>query len=225
MASTYWAVVGLLALAALFAALRHVAASARRGEPHDARAVHEGRQRGRARGAAERARRRRAVPPRRSGGRVRRRAAVLARQHAARRSGRVSRADGAACDGHPRLLVNRGWVPAGADRRVLPTSGSTRAPAPSPGASSGCRVPACGSARDDDSGGRRPVVVLQYPTAATLARRLGEPVFDYQVLLDTDAPDGYVRRWQVPGVAPERHLSYAGQWCGAQRPARSPRRS
>ena len=42
--------------------------------------------------------------------------------------------------------------------------------------------------------------------------RLGSPVFDYQVLLDPGAPEGYVRDWRAPGVAPERHLSYAGQW-------------
>jgi surfeit locus 1 family protein len=56
------------------------------------------------------------------------------------------------------------------------------------------------------------VLVLQYPTATELARRLGEPVYDYELLLDAAAPDGYVREWQAPGVAPERHLAYAGQW-------------
>ena len=66
----------------------------------------------------------------------------------------------------------------------------------------------------DDAGGgsAAPAVVLQYPTAAELARRLGEPVLDYQLLLDAEAPDGYVRQWRAPGVAPERHLAYAGQW-------------
>jgi surfeit locus 1 family protein len=56
------------------------------------------------------------------------------------------------------------------------------------------------------------VVVLQYPTAAELAQRLGAPVFDYEVLLDPVAEDGYVRDWKAPGMAPERHLAYAGQW-------------
>jgi surfeit locus 1 family protein len=45
-----------------------------------------------------------------------------------------------------------------------------------------------------------------------LTRRLGEPVHDYQVLLDAAEPDGYVRQWQAPGTAPERNLAYAGQW-------------
>ena len=54
--------------------------------------------------------------------------------------------------------------------------------------------------------------MLQYPTAEALASRLGEPVFDYQLLLDAAAPDGYVREWRAPVLAPERHLAYAGQW-------------
>jgi cytochrome oxidase assembly protein ShyY1 len=37
-------------------------------------------------------------------------------------------------------------------------------------------------------------------------------VFDYQLLLDAGMPDGFVREWRAPGVAPERHLGYAGQW-------------
>ena len=110
------------------------------------------------------------------------------------------------------MLVNRGWVPAGGDRRVLPgvdVGGGTRTVSgrlerlPQPGLRLGANG-AGGPAGD--------VVVLQYPTAAELAERLGEPVYDYQILLDAAASDGYVREWRAPGVAPERHLAYAGQW-------------
>jgi surfeit locus 1 family protein len=111
------------------------------------------------------------------------------------------------------VLVNRGWVPAGGDRRVLPdvdVRGGSRVVTgrlerlPRPGLRLGADDAATGA---DDS-----IAVLQYPTAAELGRRLGEPVYDYQLLLDPVAPDGYVRDWQAPGVPPERHLSYAGQW-------------
>lgn len=110
-----------------------------------------------------------------------------------------------------RLLVNRGWVAAGADRRVLPDvavpGGSRtvlgrleRLPRPA------LRLGAA------DSPTAAPVVVLQYPTAEALARRLGAPVLDYQLLLDPAAADGYLREWRAPGMDPERHLAYAGQW-------------
>jgi cytochrome oxidase assembly protein ShyY1 len=65
---------------------------------------------------------------------------------------------------------------------------------------------------DEAATGAAEAVVLQFPTAGDLAGRLGEPVLDYQVLLDEGAPEGYVREWRAPGVEPERHLAYAGQW-------------
>jgi surfeit locus 1 family protein len=110
-----------------------------------------------------------------------------------------------------RVLVNRGWVPASVDRSVLPdvaVDGRRRPVSgrlerlPRPGLRLGREAPDRGAA----------TVVLQFPTAAELARRLGSPVFDYQLLLDAGAEDGYVRDWRAPGVPPERHLSYAGQW-------------
>jgi surfeit locus 1 family protein len=110
-----------------------------------------------------------------------------------------------------RVLVNRGWVPAGDDRTVLPgveppagerTVAGRIERLPRPGMRLGA----------DDGGSAGPVLVLQYPTAETLAARLGEPVFDYQLLLDAAAPDGYARDWRAPVLAPERHLAYAGQW-------------
>jgi surfeit locus 1 family protein len=112
-----------------------------------------------------------------------------------------------------RLLVNRGWVPAGGDRRVLPNVAVEPGPTlvtgrlerlPRPGLRLGNDVASPSSAA--------PAIVLQYPTAAEIALRLGEPVLDYQLLLNAGEPQGYVRDWRAPGVAPERHLSYAGQW-------------
>jgi surfeit locus 1 family protein len=115
--------------------------------------------------------------------------------------------------GREHVLVNRGWVPAGGDRRVLPdvaVGGNARAVLgrlerlPRPGMRLG--PSAAGDGPGDD------VVVLQYPTAAELGQRLRQPVYDYELLLDAAAPDGYVREWQAPGVAPERNIAYAGQW-------------
>jgi surfeit locus 1 family protein len=109
-----------------------------------------------------------------------------------------------------RLLVNRGWVPAGGDRRVLPDVSVGAEARTVSGRLE--RLPRPGMRLGEDAGAAGTVVVLQYPTAADLARRLEQPVFDYQLLLEPGEPDGFVRDWRAPGVAPERHLSYAGQW-------------
>jgi len=110
-----------------------------------------------------------------------------------------------------RVLVNRGWVPVGAERAVLPDVGVASYPRTVTGRLE--RLPQPGVRLGKQSAERSDAtVVLQYPTAAELEVRLGAPVLDYQLLLDADAADGYVREWQAPGLAPERHLSYAGQW-------------
>ena len=110
------------------------------------------------------------------------------------------------------LLVNRGWIPADPNRSVLPDvpvnddlrvldGRVDRLPRP------GLRLGA------PDAAPTPPVVsVVLYPTAAELGARLGVPLPDYQVLLDAREPDGFVRDWRAPGLSPERHLAYAGQW-------------
>jgi surfeit locus 1 family protein len=111
------------------------------------------------------------------------------------------------------VLVNRGWLRADPDRRVLPDVSVDsderevrgrleRLPRP------GLRLGASrGTAPVED-----PVIVALYPTAADIGRWLHAPVEDYELLLDADANDGYVRDWQAPVMSPERHLAYAGQW-------------
>jgi surfeit locus 1 family protein len=110
------------------------------------------------------------------------------------------------------VLVNRGWVPLGGDRRVLPTVTVDAAPRlvvgrverlPRPGLRLGLAAPAVTATTS---------IVLQYPTADDIARVLGEPVLGYQLLLDSGEADGYVREWRAPGMQAERHVAYAGQW-------------
>jgi surfeit locus 1 family protein len=109
------------------------------------------------------------------------------------------------------VLVNRGWVPVGVDRGVLPDVSVDAGSRTVSGRLERLPLPGLRLGQEPADRGAA-TVVLQFPTAAELARRLGSPVFDYQVLLDASAADGYVRDWRAPGVAPERHMSYAGQW-------------
>src|SRR5262245_30000219 len=102
-----------------------------------------------------------------------------------------------------RVLVNRGWVPSG-DRAVLPDVGVDAGARTVSGRLE--RLPRPGMRLGEQTlGPGDAVVVLEYPTAAELAQRLGAPVFDYELLLEPTADDGYVRDWKAPGMAPERH--------------------
>ena len=114
-------------------------------------------------------------------------------------------------NGRPLVMVNRGWVPAGADRSVLPdvtvATGKRRLDARvAPLARPGMRLDG------GDAGASGWPRVLLFPTRDDIAGALGAEVAPGQLLLDPDQADGYVRRWQPAGFGPERHLGYAVQW-------------
>ena len=111
------------------------------------------------------------------------------------------------------LLVDRGWVPFTGSRRTLPdvtvadrtalTLTGRAANLPSAGLASGTAAP----------GATDPwPKVTSFPSAEELAQALGEPLESRILLLDAQAPQGYVRDWQPPGMTPLRHFSYAIQW-------------
>jgi surfeit locus 1 family protein len=108
------------------------------------------------------------------------------------------------------VLVNRGWVRADADREVLPNIGVEPGVRRVTGRVE--RLPRSGLRLGTAGAGPGPVLVVHFPTAEELAGHLGEPVFDYQLLLDPGAAEGFRRDWRAPGMAPDRHLAYAGQW-------------
>ncbi|HEY8053314.1 MAG TPA: SURF1 family protein [Steroidobacteraceae bacterium] len=111
------------------------------------------------------------------------------------------------------LLVDRGWVPFSGSRRTLPdialanvavlTLTGRAARLPSAGLAAGRAAP-----NPADPWPK----VTSYPSAAELAAALGAPLEARVVLLDPEAPHGYVRDWQPPGISPLRNFSYAIQW-------------
>lgn len=109
------------------------------------------------------------------------------------------------------ILVNRGWLPAAADRRQLPefdTPAGTQQlyglwrPLPRPGLELG---------QADCGQGSWPRVV-QYPRLEELQCLLQAPVVDGLLLLAPELPDGYVRHWLSGLMPPAKHYGYALQW-------------
>lgn len=111
------------------------------------------------------------------------------------------------------LLVDRGWVPLGTSRSVLPAVSvppGHRAVSgrldtlPEPGV----RVGTAGVPGD-----RSWPRVLNFPRQQDVEQALGERVESRILLLDPAEPDGYERVWRpAMRFGPERHLGYAVQW-------------
>jgi surfeit locus 1 family protein len=117
-------------------------------------------------------------------------------------------------DGATPLLVNRGWLPLGAERRPPavdpPAAGPVRltgllvAP-PSPGLRLGQTAWQPG----------QPPVLLPFLDLDAV-RAAGAPLFDGVLQLGAGEPDGFTRQWQaLPNtLPPEKHRGYAVQWFG-----------
>ena len=109
------------------------------------------------------------------------------------------------------IMVNRGWVRANPDRRVVPdveVSGDIRTligivnTFPEPGMRFATEYPA------DAPWPRR----MLYPTQEAIATALDTPVASYQLLLVEDQPDGYSRKWDVLDLGVNTNYGYAFQW-------------
>lgn len=110
------------------------------------------------------------------------------------------------------LLVNRGWVPVGGDRSVLPDIQSPAGELKIGGVVDS--FPRLGMRLTADvvvSEGW-PLLVLEL-VEAELAQALGRPVLPLMLKLDPQPDAVYVREWVWPeSFGPERHLGYAFQW-------------
>jgi surfeit locus 1 family protein len=114
-----------------------------------------------------------------------------------------------------RILVNRGWVPFTGYRDRLPdvsmrpgkwTVSGRVDELPEAGLASGRAPPEPGASWPK---------VTAFPTHAELEAALGQKVSRRILLLDPQSTGaGYVREWSPPGLAPDRHFSYAIQWWG-----------
>lgn len=109
------------------------------------------------------------------------------------------------------VLVNRGWVPGNGDRSQLPDV-----------ALSGYTVTVRGMADRFPEQGMylqgmsEPTptwpAVVQQVKPEVISKRLKKPVMDFQIKMDSAAPDGYIRNWQLNNLNQDRHKGYALQW-------------
>jgi surfeit locus 1 family protein len=108
------------------------------------------------------------------------------------------------------ILIDRGWVPFSGSRARLPDVSLPSGPARLTGRIATLPAPGLALGRAPPQGAWPKVT--SYPDTVQLGNALGTPVAARIVLLDPAAPFGYVRVWQLPGLPPLRHFSYAVQW-------------
>jgi surfeit locus 1 family protein len=111
----------------------------------------------------------------------------------------------------PRVLVNRGWVPAPWDRSELPAVSIAPSLATIEGRIDRLPRAALDLGQPAASDGRS-VVVLSFPGHDDIETVLGRPVHRFQLLLADDQMHGYTRTWAPETDRDERNVAYAVQW-------------
>ena len=109
------------------------------------------------------------------------------------------------------ILVNRGFVPAGADRGRPPGIALADVSASVSGRVG--RLPRAALDLDAPPVELAPsVVLLSFPEWSDVEAVLGRDAYPFVLLLDADQANGFSRDWQVPDDRDERNIAYAVQW-------------
>ncbi len=110
------------------------------------------------------------------------------------------------------VLVNRGWIPLNGSRYRLPNLAVTAQKTtirgrinkfPSVGIKlKGVEIPTAGWPS-----------LIQIVDEKAVSEKLGRPIASFQIELNADEPNGYLRDWQfTKEMQPEQHTAYAVQW-------------
>jgi len=109
------------------------------------------------------------------------------------------------------VLVDRGFVPLTGSRSDLPDLRVGEGQRTVTGRADNLPQAAVTLAAAAATGWPR---IISFPRMPEVAEALSAQVYPQVVLLDADQPEGYLRDWRPPGMAPDRHVAYAVQWFG-----------
>lgn len=110
------------------------------------------------------------------------------------------------------VLVNRGWIAASPDRSRLPDVTLTGDVSEITGRIG--RLPLAALRFEAPAATAGSLVVMSFPDFADVEAVLGHEVHAFVVLLDPDAPDGFLRDWAPTTDRADRNIAYAVQWFG-----------
>lgn len=108
------------------------------------------------------------------------------------------------------VLINRGWIPMGNQRRVLPNI----LPAQGEQTLRGFiylpeKAFVLGSLEDQTTTWPLRVQAIQLED---FARALQKPLYPFVILLADNMPNGFIRDWQTATIPAQKHVGYAVQW-------------
>jgi surfeit locus 1 family protein len=110
------------------------------------------------------------------------------------------------------VLVNRGWIALNADRNQLPDVSLIAEPSTVSGRANNFPSVGIKLAGAEIPSDTNPSVV-QIVDSDVLAKKLGYPLFTFQLELNKESPNGFKREWQTTTLMPpEQHTAYAIQW-------------
>jgi surfeit locus 1 family protein len=113
--------------------------------------------------------------------------------------------------GSTTIMVNRGWIRANHDRRILPDISVTAQMRTVTGIVNQFAVPGLRFETEYPPDMPWPRRML-YPDQEIIAEALGRSITSYQLLLTENQPDGYKRKWKALTVDPTTNYGYAFQW-------------
>lgn len=110
------------------------------------------------------------------------------------------------------VLVNRGWIALNSDRSHLPDVSMVAEPTVISGRANnfpsvGIKIAGAEIPTDTNPS------VVQVVNSEILAKKLGYLLFDFQLELNKELPNGFKREWHTTTLMlPEQHTAYAVQW-------------
>lgn len=115
-------------------------------------------------------------------------------------------------DKNKAVLVNRGWLPLGKSRADVPDINVDTKEITVEG-----RINHFPSVGLNLAGAELPTdnwpALVQVVDTQVLSKRLGYPLWSFQIEMDKEAANGFKREWQKPtSMTPEKHIGYAVQW-------------
>lgn len=117
-------------------------------------------------------------------------------------------------EGSDRLvMVNRGWLASAPDRAELPDVALLDGARVISGRID--RLPRAALSLGQDAAAEAgPVIVMSFPDFGEIEAALGRRLQHFQLLLDADEEDGFLRDWGPRTGLADRNIAYAAQWFG-----------